>query len=164
MKRKTMEDRFNESFFISNNMTATLEDYIDKIHTFEDFEQRFPDELLKKDDRARDYLWKLLDIHQITPSKASANANLNRATASKILNGDIKEPSRDTLIALCIGMRATIDEVQYLLRYSGEAPLYPRRKRDVLIWFGIVKEKSVATINLELAERNMDPLTNKKTE
>lgn len=164
MKRITMEERYDKSFFISNNMTATLEDYIDNFHTLEDFEMRFPDEMLADDARARNYIEKLLTKYDITPSAASEAANLNRATITKILNKDIKNPSRDTLIAICLGIGATIDEVQYLLKYAGEAPLYPRRKRDVVIWFGFVKEQTVTKVNLALAEREMDLLTNHKAD
>ena len=48
--------------------------------------------------------------------------------------------------------------MQYLLKYAGHAPLYVRRKRDVIIWFGIRKGESLETVNQNLLDRNLRPL------
>ena len=52
----------------------------------------------------------------------------------------------------------TFEEAQYLLKYAGHAPLYVRRKRDVVIWFGFMKGQDLDTVNATLIERGMQPL------
>ena len=50
------------------------------------------------------------------------------------------------------------EELQYLLRYAGHAPLYVRRRRDVIIWFGIMKGESLESVNDALLTRSLAPL------
>ena len=43
-----------------------------------------------------------------------------------------RNPSRNRLISLCVGMGTTVEECQELLRRSGHAMLYPRSRRDAI--------------------------------
>ena len=53
-----------------------------------------------------------------------------------------RNPSRNRLLCLCYGLSASIDETQELLKLSGMAQLYPKRKRDAIIYYGLLhKEK-----------------------
>ena len=49
-----------------------------------------------------------------------------------------RSPSRDRLLCLCLGLEATLEETQELLRQAGFAQLYPRHKRDAVISYGLV--------------------------
>ena len=69
-----------------------------------------------------------------------------------------KNPDRDVLIKICLTIGTTFEECQYLLKYAGYAPLYVRRKRDVIIWFGFIKGKGIGDINDDLNKRGLDPL------
>jgi len=80
-------------------------------------------------------------------------AGLDRSYVGNIVRGKKNNPSRDALIAICLVLRTTIDEVQYLLKYAGHAPLYVRRKRDVVIWFGFMKQKSIDEVDNDLYAR-----------
>ena len=62
------------------------------------------------------------------------------------------------LISICFAIGTTFEEAQYLLKYAGHAPLYVRRKRDVIIWFGLMKHQDLQTVNDLLVERGMQPL------
>jgi len=42
--------------------------------------------------------------------------------------------------------------------YAGHSPLYVRRKRDVVIWFGIIKGESLDTVNENLKIRGLELL------
>ena len=70
-----------------------------------------------------------------------------------IVNGKKNNPGRDALIAICLAIGTTVQEVQHLLKYAGHAPLYVRRKRDLIIWFGFMKKKSIDDINIVLYDR-----------
>jgi len=67
-------------------------------------------------------------------------------------------PSRDALIAICLAIGTEIEEVQYLLKYAGQAPLYVRMKWDVIIWFGFMRHMSLDEVDEKLTERNYKPL------
>ena len=58
-----------------------------------------------------------------------------------------RRPSRDRLIALCIGLSESIDGTQELLRQSGLAQLYVRKKRDAVILYGLLHGLNLYQVN-----------------
>lgn len=142
-----------EVFYINNKMTPTLESLIQNIDTFDEFEKKFSDEMLADDDRVGNYLRELLWKYNVDYSAISRKAGLHRSYVGNIVNGKKNNPQRDAIIAICLAIGTTIEEVQYLLKYAGHAPLYVRRKRDVIIWFGFVKGKSIDDVDIDLYNR-----------
>ena len=69
-----------------------------------------------------------------------------------------RTPSRNRLLCLCYGLGATIEETQELLRLCGIAELYPKRKRDALIYYGLLHRLDLFTINDRLFDENEDTL------
>ena len=65
-----------------------------------------------------------------------------------------RNPSRDRLLCLCVGLETTLEEAQRLLKQAGYAPLYPRLKRDAIISFGIVHHMELGEINDKLFAEN----------
>ena len=55
-------------------------------------------------------------------------------------------------------MGATVKETQILLKYAGKASLYVRRKRDVIVWFALMKHQSLDDLNMYLYDNGYDPL------
>ena len=145
-------------FYINNHMTVPLEHFLKSCETYEDFEKRFSDELLNEDGRIGMYLSSLLNKYDQKASVVSFDAHLNPSYVGNIMNGKKNNPSRDALICICFALGADEEELQYLLKYAGHAPLYVRRKRDVIIWFGIKKKESIEMVNDNLIERGLKPL------
>ena len=145
-------------FYINNHMTVPLEHFLKSCETYEDFEKRFSDELLNEDGRIGMYLSSLLNKYDQKASVVSFDAHLNPSYVGNIMNGKKNNPSRDALICICFALGASEEELQYLLNYAGHAPLYVRRKRDVIIWFGIKKKESLEIVNDNLIERGLKPL------
>ena len=145
-------------FYINNHMTVPLEHFLKSCETYEDFEKRFSDELLNEDGRIGMYLSSLLNKYDQKASVVSFDAHLNPSYVGNIMNGKKNNPSRDALICICFALGASEEELQYLLKYAGHAPLYVRRKRDVIIWFGIKKKESLEMANDNLIERGLKPL------
>ena len=145
-------------FYINNHMTVPLEHFLKSCETYEDFEKRFSDELLNEDGRIGMYLSSLLNKYDQKASVVSFDAHLNPSYVGNIMNGKKNNPSRDALICICFALGASEEELQYLLKYAGHAPLYVRRKRDVIIWFGIKKKESLEIVNDNLIERGLKPL------
>ena len=65
-----------------------------------------------------------------------------------------RNPSRDRLLCLCVGLETTLEEAQRLLKQASYAPLYPRLKRDAIISFGIVHHMELGEINDKLFSEN----------
>ena len=61
-----------------------------------------------------------------------------------------RTPSRDRLLALCVGMGASLEETQQLLKQAAYAQLYPRLRRDAVISHGLFHHRSLAEINESL--------------
>ena len=142
-----------EPFYKNNGMTPTLEDMIKNINTFKEFEEKFSDEFLKDDDRIGNYLNELMWKYDKDNATISKKAGLDRSYVGNIIRGKKNNPQRDALIAICLAIGTTVEEVQYLLRYAGQAPLYVRRKRDVVIWFGFMKHKDIMEVDEDLYAR-----------
>ena len=135
-----------------------LEMSLQHIDTLEELERRFPSELLDEDAHVGNYLADLLNKYDKKASAVSQDAMLAASYVGNIINGKKKNPSRSALLSICLAMGTSLEEAQYLLRYAGQAPLYVRRKRDVVIWFGFMKGMDLLTVDEKLRERGFTPL------
>ena len=61
-----------------------------------------------------------------------------------------RNPSRNRLLCLCYGLGASIDEAQELLKLCGMAQLYPKLKRDAIIYYGLQHGLGLFEINDKL--------------
>lgn len=68
-------------------------------------------------------------------------------------------PSRDKTLCLCVGMGASMDETQHLLKAAGYAALYPASRRDSVIIFGLAHGYTLAEIDEKLYACKLDTLT-----
>ena len=69
-----------------------------------------------------------------------------------------RNPSRDRLICLAIGLSAALEETQALLRCCALAELYPKDRRDAIIIYGIVHQNNLQEINDQLFSRDEETL------
>ena len=69
-----------------------------------------------------------------------------------------RNPSRNRLICLCYGLGASIDETQDLLRRCGFAQLYPKLRRDAIIYYGLVHQVDLFEISDKLSAEGEEPL------
>lgn len=147
-----------ETFYFNNRMSATLEEMITEIDTLEEFEERYTYDFLKDGVHVGDYLRELLNKYDKKAVSISKEAMLAPSYVGNIMNGKKRNPSRNALISICLAIGTSVEEVQYLLKYAGQAPLYVRRRRDVIIWFGFKKNMSLFEVDEKLIERNYTPL------
>ena len=69
-----------------------------------------------------------------------------------------RNPSRNRLLCLCYGLGASIEEAQELLKLCGMAQLYPKLKRDAIIYYGLLHGLSLFEINDKLFDENEETL------
>ena len=69
-----------------------------------------------------------------------------------------RNPSRDRLICLAVGLSASLEDTQELLRRCGLAELYPRERRDAILIYGLTHHMDLQKINDELFANSEDTL------
>lgn len=69
-----------------------------------------------------------------------------------------RNPSRNRLLCLCYGLGATVAETQELLRLCNMAQLYPKLKRDAIIYYGLQHKLGLYKINDYLFDEDEETL------
>lgn len=69
-----------------------------------------------------------------------------------------RNPSRNRLLCLCYGLDASVKETQELLKRCGKAQLYPKLKRDAIIYYGLLHKLDLFEINDKLFDENEETL------
>ena len=95
-------------------------------------------------------MYKKVDI---TKAELARRAGMSEVYLHQIFSGR-RNPSRDRLLCLCIGMGSGLEETQELLKRAGCAQLYPRIKRDAVICHGLLHKKSLVEVNDSLFAEN----------
>ena len=101
----------------------------------------------------------ILKENKISKSQAVKGSDLERTHGYQIISGK-RSPTRDNLIRMCIGMRASSEQTRLLLLKNKSAPLYSKDKRDSVILFGIMHHMNLQEIN-ELLYHNHLPILGK---
>ena len=159
MEKYKIRTKPADAFHLNLNCPSiSIEYMLRSSDTYEEFEKMMTNEFLDEDKRVSYYLDQLIIEHDKKHATVSREAGLNSSYVGNIVNGKSLNPSRDVLIAICMAIGTTEDEVQCLLKYAGHAPLYVRRKRDVIIWFGFKKEMSIDQVDAILIERGYEPV------
>lgn len=105
-----------------------------------------------------DYFNQLIKNKKLKKAEIVKKSGIERTYAYQLLNGT-KKPSRDKLVALCIGCCLNFEEVQMALKHTGFMPLYPKVRRDAIIIYGIKAKKKIWEID-ELLDRFGEPIIN----
>ena len=95
----------------------------------------------------------LYDRKGISKPMLARRAGISEVYLHQVFSGR-RNPSRDRLICVCVGLRATLEETQELLRQAGYAQLYPRFKRDAVISHGLAHGTELNEINDRLFAEN----------
>lgn len=74
-------------------------------------------------------LTELFARKKLSKAELARQAGISEVYLHQVFAGR-RRPSRDRLLCICLGVEATLDEAQKLLKQAGYAPLYPRRKRE----------------------------------
>ncbi|MCM1154200.1 MAG: hypothetical protein NC314_00670 [Roseburia sp.] len=89
----------------------------------------------------------ILKEKHLKKSDIIRRSGLDRKYAYEILSGASKNPARDKVLALCLSMQLSIDEVQKLLNTSEYPILYTKAKRDCIILYALHKHLPVSETN-----------------
>ena len=87
----------------------------------------------------------------MTKSQLAQRSCMSEIYLHQIFSGR-RRPSRDKILCLCIGMDLSIEDTQRLLKEASFAQLYPRIRREAIIYHGIVHHTPLNEINDKLFE------------
>lgn len=105
------------------------------------------------------YLKELLQKYGLKKSEVFRGAGLvGNCYGYDIFRNDLKKPSRDVLIRICIGFPLSVEETQKVLRCGQVRPLYPRDERDAYILFALNQKYNLDRLNDLLYEHNLEPI------
>jgi transcriptional regulator with XRE-family HTH domain len=82
-------------------------------------------------------------MSDITVPILSRKCCISESYLYKLLEGKRTNPSRDTLLQICFGLKLDLEHCNNLLRVGNTNTLYPRIKRDSIIIFCINKNKTL---------------------
>ena len=132
MKEKTTDDLKRE---LMN--AADIDTYIKK------------NQALFVDRTVIELLGELYQRKSVPKATLAKQAGMSEVYLHQVFSGR-RTPSRDRLLCLCIGLEATLEETQRLLKQAIYAQLYPANKRDAIIIHGIAHGTDLAQINDKL--------------
>ena len=99
----------------------------------------------------------LFEEKNISKAALAKKAGMSEIYLHQIFAGR-RNPSRNRLLCLCYGLEASVEETQELLKLCGMAQLYPKLKRDAIIYYGLLHKLSLFEINDKLFDENEETL------
>lgn len=106
------------------------------------------------DQTLKDYLAHWLNNKHVTKSAVLKEAGITEATGYQYFDGK-RNPSREKMIALTIGLHLTLDETNELMKKTGYAQLYPKHPFDAVVIYGITHGLTIAEIDDYLYNENL---------
>ena len=99
----------------------------------------------------------LFQRKNISKAALAKQAGMSEIYLHQIFAGR-RNPSRNRLLCLCYGLEASVDETQEMLRLCGMAQLYPKVKRDAIIYYGLLHGVGLFEINDRLFDEDEETL------
>ena len=140
---------------MNNKPTNELLKELNSVNNIDEYFKENKDVLI--DFTIAEYLYDVFKEKCLVKSQVFRKAEIDEIYGYQIFGG-LKNPSRNTLIAICIGAGFTLNEIQTALKIAGYASLYVKNKRDCIILYGINNHKNVCEINEMLYDKNEDTL------
>lgn len=102
-------------------------------------------------------LKELFEKKNISKATLAKQSGMSEIYLHQIFAGR-RNPSRNRLLCLCYGLEATVEETQELLRLCNMAQLYPKLKRDAIIYYGLQHKLKLYEINDRLFDEDEETL------
>ena len=104
-----------------------------------------------------EYLYELMEKYHLSSKDVITTSGIERSYFYHILSGQ-KSPSRNILLRVAFSISATLTETNNILKYSGQATLYARVRRDALLIMALQKKLSMQEANQVLLSSGEVPL------
>ncbi|MBE0451911.1 MAG: XRE family transcriptional regulator [Clostridia bacterium] len=108
----------------------------------------------------KDYIYALIEHKGLKISEALGMAQMSESYGYQLFNGK-RQPSRDKVIQLALGLGLSLSETNRLLKLSGKSELYVKEQRDAVFMFALNKKWSLFDVEELLLDRNLECLIKK---
>ena len=98
------------------------------------------------DRQVNEELTRLLREKNMPKAEVAKRSGMSDVYLYQVLSGR-RNPSRDRVICICIGLGCSLEETQDLLKKCRYVPLYSRIRRDAAIIFALQKGWSIHELN-----------------
>ena len=122
-----------------------MEEYMD-LAQVKDSCQTFPD-----------YFRSLDAVQEMDSGELIRNSGLERSYYYQVIKGT-RRPGRDKVLRLCLAAGLNLRETTRALELSGNAVLYPRKRRDIILTVAVNQMADVDDTNLLLFKYGEKPL------
>ena len=93
----------------------------------------------------------------ISKAALAKQAGMSSVYLHQVFSGR-RTPSRNRMICICLGMGATLEETQEILKCCGMGLLYPKDRRDAIIIYGLLHNQGLFEVNDKLFCEQEDTL------
>lgn len=104
-----------------------------------------------------DYFQSLESVQSMGSSELISKSSLERSYYYQIMKGT-KKPGRDKVLRLCLAAGLNLHQTKRALELSGNASLYSRNPRDIILAVAINQKSGVIETNLLLSNYGEQPL------
>lgn len=104
-----------------------------------------------------DYFYQLIQEKSLKATEVFLLAQINESYGYQLLNGK-RQPSRDKVIQLALGLGADLFEINRLLLLAGKSELYVKNQRDAVFMYAFNKGWSLNKTETLLIGRNLGGL------
>lgn len=104
-----------------------------------------------------DSLNQMILKQRISKSALARQSGMSEVYLHQVFSGR-RTPSRTRLLCMCFGLQATVEEAQVLLKQCGYAPLYPKKRRDAILLYGLSHQQTLFQINDTLFDEGEETL------
>lgn len=138
----------------TSNLAKILSN-IDSAHEMEEYM-----DLAKVKDSCQsfpDYFRSLDAVQEMDSGELIRNSGLERSYYYQVMKGT-RRPGRDKVLRLCLAAGLNLKETTRALELSGNAVLYPRKRRDIILTVAVNQMADVDDTNLLLFKYGEKPL------
>ena len=139
----------NKENRVTKKETAELEKQLESRVKLEEFLKDNKDEFLSHD--VGEMVKEILEERKISKAEAARRSKMSDVYLFQIISGR-RQPSRDRLLCLCIGLGCSLEETRIILKKGRFAELYARDRRDAVIIYGIEQKWDLSEVNDALFE------------
>lgn len=105
----------------------------------------------------QEYFRTLPAVYETDSAELIQRSGLERSYYYQVMKGT-RSPGRDKVLRLCLGAGLSLKETTRALELSGNAVLYPRNRRDIILTVAINQKAGVDDANLLLYKYGEEPL------
>ncbi len=110
------------------------------------------------------HIQKIINKKGLKNSQVYSAANISKQYFSKLLKDQVKNPSKEKMLSMAVGLRLNLDEAIDFLGMAGYA-LSPISQTDLVVKYFIMKEDyNVIKINYVLFDFGLDSISNEKNQ